>query len=88
MKVLTVYAHPNPKSFTHAVLEQFTRGLTEAGHQPDVLDLYALKFDPVFTEADMATWLDPGMPPDILESMNPRQTIFDTVSEPRSNHSH
>lgn len=46
MKVLTVYAHPNPSSFTYAVLDPFTVGLTEAGHEPDVLDLYALKFDP------------------------------------------
>jgi len=27
MNVLTVYAHPNPKSFCHAILEQFTLGL-------------------------------------------------------------
>jgi putative NADPH-quinone reductase len=25
MKVLTVYAHPNPASFCHAALEQFTK---------------------------------------------------------------
>ena len=27
MHVLTVYAHPNPKSFCHTVLEQFNEGL-------------------------------------------------------------
>ena len=27
MKVLTVYAHPNPKSFCHAILQQFIKGL-------------------------------------------------------------
>ena len=42
MHVLTVYAHPNPKSFCHAVLEQFNEGLREAGHTNEVLDLYAL----------------------------------------------
>ena len=77
MRVLTVYAHPNPKSFTHAVLEEFTRGLREAGHTPDVLDLYALKFDPVFTTADLATWIHPDIPADILERMNPRQAVLD-----------
>lgn len=82
MRVLTVYAHPNPSSFSHAALEHFTRGLTDAGHEPDVLDLYALKFDPVFTDADMATWLDPGMPPDVLEAMNPRQRILDGARGP------
>ena len=32
MRVLTVYAHPNPKSFCHAVLDRFTAGLADAGH--------------------------------------------------------
>jgi NAD(P)H dehydrogenase (quinone) len=82
MRVLTVYAHPDPKSFTHAVLEEFTRGLRDSGHEPDVLDLYAIKFDPVFTSADMATWLDPGMPPDVLERMNPRQKVLDGATGP------
>ena len=33
MKVLTVYAHPDPHSFCHGVLERFTAGLREAGHE-------------------------------------------------------
>ena len=32
MRVLTVYAHPSPKSFCHAILQQFTIGLEDAGH--------------------------------------------------------
>ena len=32
MRVLTVYAHPNPKSFCHAILQQFTKGLKDVGH--------------------------------------------------------
>ena len=48
MRVLTVYAHPNPTSFCHAVLDRFTQGLTDAGHTCEVVDLYAIKFDPVF----------------------------------------
>ncbi len=47
MRVLTVYANPSPKSFCHAILEQFTRGLAEAGHTNEVVDLYAMKFNPV-----------------------------------------
>ena len=42
MHVLTVYAHPNPKSFCHAVLVQFDEGLREAGHTNEVVDLYAI----------------------------------------------
>jgi NAD(P)H dehydrogenase (quinone) len=47
MKVLTVYANPNPKSFCHAILEQFDRGLRDAGHKNEIVDLYAIKFNPV-----------------------------------------
>ena len=82
MRVLTVYAHPNPNSFCHAVLDEFTKGLRDAGHTPDVLDLYALKFDPVFTLADGATWLHPDMPADVLERWNPRQAVLDSITNP------
>jgi NAD(P)H dehydrogenase (quinone) len=37
MKVLTVYANPNPKSFCHAILERFTQGLRGAGHESEVI---------------------------------------------------
>jgi NAD(P)H dehydrogenase (quinone) len=53
MRVLTVYAHPNPRSFCHAVLEQFTAGLRDGGHTSEVVDLYTIKFDPVFRNRDM-----------------------------------
>ncbi len=43
MRVLTVYAHPNPKSFCLAILEQFTKGLEDAGHVSEVVDLYAIQ---------------------------------------------
>jgi NAD(P)H dehydrogenase (quinone) len=39
MKVLIVYAHPNPKSFCHAVLKKFQSGLKAAGHTSEVIDL-------------------------------------------------
>ena len=40
MRVLTIYAHHNPRSFCHAVLERFTEGLRDAGHTSEVVDLY------------------------------------------------
>ena len=52
MKVLIIYAHPNPKSFNHAILENFVLGLTEGGHTYEVVDLYAMKFDPVYSMQD------------------------------------
>jgi NAD(P)H dehydrogenase (quinone) len=79
MRVLTVYAHPNPRSFCHAVLEQFTAGLHDGDHTVDVVDLYAIKFDPVFRMRDMATYLHEDMPPEILEGMNLRQRLLENV---------
>jgi NAD(P)H dehydrogenase (quinone) len=70
MKVLTVYAHQNPKSFCQAILQQFTKGLADAGHVSEVVDLYAIRFDPVFRMEDFAGYVHESMPADILEEMN------------------
>ena len=52
MKVLIIFAHPNPKSFTRAILDNFVRGLKEAGHQYEVVDLYKVKFNPDQRDGD------------------------------------
>jgi NAD(P)H dehydrogenase (quinone) len=44
---LILYAHPNPASFNHAVLDTVEKALTQLGHDVVARDLYALKFDPV-----------------------------------------
>ena len=82
MKVLTVYAHPNPKSFCHAILQQFTKGLEEAGHTSEVVDLYAIRFDPVFRMQDFASYVHESMPLEILEQMNLKQRVLDSAGGP------
>jgi NAD(P)H dehydrogenase (quinone) len=82
MNVLTVYAHPNPKSFCHAILEQFIRGLKDAGHISEVVDLYAIRFDPVFRMQDFASYVHESMPPDILAEMNLKQRVLDSAGGP------
>jgi NAD(P)H dehydrogenase (quinone) len=82
MRVLTVYAHPNPKSFCHAVLEQFTKGLAEAGHTGEVVDLYAAKFDPVFRLEDFGSYVHESMPIEVLEAMNLKRHILDAAGGP------
>lgn len=69
MKVLTVYANPNPRSFCHAVLEQFSQGLKSAGHTNEVVDLYAIKFDPVLKLQDYTNWIDETTPMETLKEM-------------------
>jgi NAD(P)H dehydrogenase (quinone) len=66
MKVLVVYAHPNPQSFNHAILDSFTKGLADAGHSFEVSDLYAMKFDPCLNPADFAQFQGKSMPEDVL----------------------
>ena len=66
MKVLTVYAHHDPQSFCHSVLERFVAGLGEAGHSSEVVDLYAIGFDPVLRDRDGPSWIDANVPPAIL----------------------
>jgi len=69
MKVLIVYANPSPKSFCHAILEQLTTGLEDAGHTYDIVDLYALNFDPVLKARDFPNWIDENIPLDTLKKM-------------------
>lgn len=54
MRVLIVYAHPNPQSFNHALLEHCQQGLVEAGHEVKIKDLYAEDFDPVLRAEHLA----------------------------------
>ena len=65
MKVLTVYAHHDPRSFCHGVLDHFTRGLRDAGHASEVIDLYAIGFDPVFRDRDVASYIADDVPADM-----------------------
>jgi NAD(P)H dehydrogenase (quinone) len=67
MKVLVVYAHPNPLSFNHAVLTAFLRGLNESGHETEVVDLYEIDFDPRFKKEDFAQFTGGAMPEDVRE---------------------
>lgn len=70
MKVLVVYAHPNPKSFCSAVLEAFTRGLKDGGHSFEVVDLYGIKFDPCTRLEDFVQFTGGKMPQDILSQQD------------------
>ena len=44
MRVLVVVAHPNPDSFNQAIAHTAVQALARAGHDVDVLDLYAEGF--------------------------------------------
>jgi NAD(P)H dehydrogenase (quinone) len=79
MNVLTVYAHPNPNSFCKAILQQFTKGLNEAGHTSEVVDLYAIGFDPVFRTGDFASYVHESIPKEALEKMNLKKYVIESM---------
>ncbi len=64
MRVYILYAHPAPRSFSREVLEQFIRGLRDAGHAFEVSDLYAEGFQSEMDEAhyDREVGRDPDRP--------------------------
>lgn len=65
MRVLIVYAHPNPASFCHALLRRVESALREAGHEVRVKDLYAEGFNPVLSAAELGA-LNDGRVPEII----------------------
>jgi NAD(P)H dehydrogenase (quinone) len=82
MNVMTVIAHPNPQSFCHAILRQIDAGLKEAGHTNDIVDLYAMRFDPVFRTRDFASYIDESMPLEMLEQMDLMKSIMEFCGGP------
>lgn len=52
MKVLIVFAHPEPRSFGRALLDRSVNTLRECGHEVVVSDLYKMGFNPVATGSD------------------------------------
>ncbi len=52
MKVLYVYAHPEPKSFNGALKDTALAALKEKGHEVKLSDLYAMNFNPVLSAGD------------------------------------
>jgi NAD(P)H dehydrogenase (quinone) len=82
MRVLIIYAHHQPRSFCRAVLHAFERGLTEAGHTHEVVDLHAIGFNPLIGASDGPNWIDDGIPDDVLEHMHVEQSLRDSAQGP------
>lgn len=55
MKILIVYAHPEPQSMNGAMFTKAIDTLTSAGHEVNVSDLYTMQFNPVSDRANFTT---------------------------------
>lgn len=58
-KYLIVSAHPEAKSFNHAMVNAAVEHLTALGHEVQHTDLYAMQFQPVPGRYDTTTIADP-----------------------------
>ncbi len=58
MRILVLHAHPVETSFNRALFRLVVDRLEKAGHQLDILDLYAEDFDPRLTRAERLSYHD------------------------------
>jgi len=65
MKVLIVYAHPNPLSFNGAISQVVKEEVEKKGGQVKLKDLYAMNWNPVLSEADFQGFHTGSIPEDI-----------------------
>lgn len=79
MRVLYIYCHPLPESFHAAIREPALQALADAGHDVDLLDLYAENFDPVLSAEARRHYHDPTRNRAGLESYVTRLTAADAL---------
>ena len=69
MKVLVVLAHPNPESFSHAIVDRLASTLAIQDHAVSVIDLYGLDYSPALNRAELAAYptSEPAIDPMVIE---------------------
>ncbi|PLX18079.1 MAG: NAD(P)H dehydrogenase [Candidatus Muiribacterium halophilum] len=70
MNSLIIYAHPNPKSFNHAILENLEKTLLDKGNSIKIRDLYSLGFNPILAAKDFEEFIKGNIPADIKIEQN------------------
>jgi NAD(P)H dehydrogenase (quinone) len=79
MRILYIYCHPLPESFHAAIRARALTALAAGGHQVDLLDLYAEKFDPVLSEEARRHYHDVARNRTGLENYIARLTSADAL---------
>ncbi|MDM0072604.1 NAD(P)H-dependent oxidoreductase [Variovorax sp. J31P207] len=74
MKVFIVHAHPEPRSFSAALKSEALEELRHQGHEVQVSDLYAMKFNPVASAEDFGVRANPDYCTYALEQRQGMQT--------------
>ena len=79
MKILYLYCHPLPESFHAAIRVEALAGLKAAGHEVDLLDLYAEGFNPVLSEEGRRHYHDEAVNQNGLEPIIARLRAADAM---------
>jgi len=74
MQILVVLAHPRADSFNAAVCQALVEGLRQAGHTADVADIYAERFLPTLSGAELEL---PGTAPPAADVAAYQNRIMD-----------
>jgi NAD(P)H dehydrogenase (quinone) len=61
MRVLLIYCHPDPESFTAAVRDTAKRALEAGGHTVTIADLHAEQFNPVMSRQERRDYHDAAL---------------------------
>lgn len=70
MQYLIIYAHPNPASFNHAILETISEELNKKNKNYKVRDLYKIGFNPVLSARELSAIQKGDVPKDIKKEQN------------------
>ncbi len=79
MRILYVYCHPLPESFHAGIRVKALAALKAAGHEIDLLDLYAENFNPVLSEDGRRNYHDIPQNRTGLESCIARLTAAEAI---------
>jgi len=79
MKVLIVFAHPEPKSFNGALKDTAVSTLKEQGHEVQVTDLYQLRWRP---ELGLEDFVGERLDPDFLDLSAEQEHMFGASTKP------
>lgn len=74
MKILYIYAHPEPRSFNSALKDTAMLTLAKAGHEIKASNLYAIKFKAVLDSADFRIRANPDFFDPAAEQMHGVET--------------
>ena len=68
MRILLIYCHPRPDSFSAALRDAAIEALTAASHTVETRDLYAERFDPALSSQERGVYFDkPDLPATIAD---------------------